>query len=200
MSYLEKQFSQTPFDSIYCDIGLAVEEIVIEAYGQNHRILESNVRTIHADFGIFQLCSTPDIILDNDTVIEIKTKCKDRGTSPITNQHALQLIYYMVLHDKSNGSLVYYSPDLEFKKIHLITEYQIKLSPADRAFFKRLLMQMCQSMAELLTGQQKKPIVTTHALILKDYSRLFVQRLSDYTPLLISKWPTDLDVLMKKMH
>jgi len=195
-TFLQKTFETTVPENNFMKIGSSCEEAIIKSYED---VEESNRRRIHADFGTFKLCSTPDIILKSGKIVEIKTKCKDRGRNPITNQHALQLVYYMAMNNKTEGSLVYYTPDPEFNTIHLITEYQIRLCEKELQFFKDTLLFICEAMFNLLPGQVKPIYVGGYAMVLKDYARLFVHRISPDTPLIIEEWPTDLDALLDWM-
>ncbi len=196
-AFLDKQFQSQFTGNVYTEIGKVCEDLILEEILP--LIEESNQRTIHYEFPKFQLCSTPDAILKDGRVLEIKTKIRDKGRNPITAQHALQLVYYMVMRDKEHGSLIYYTPDKDFETLHLIGEYQITLSKVDRDFFRDTLVYCCQSMSDLLPGQVKKPSVSSHATVLCDYKRLFVNKLSLFTPIFIDKWPTDLDELMKTL-
>lgn len=196
--FLDKQFQSEFTGNVYTEVGNLCEDLILEEILP--LIEESNKRTIHYEFPLFQLCSTPDAILRDGRVIEIKTKVRDHGRNPITAQHALQLVYYMVMRDKEFGSLIYYTPDRDFESLHLIGEYQVSLSKVDRDFFRETLVYCCRSMSDLLPGQDKKPSVSSHATVLYDYKRLFIKQLSPFTPIFIDRWPTDLGELMKSLE
>ena len=86
---LDKQFQSQFTGNVYTEIGKVCEDLILEEILP--LIEESNQRTIHYEFPKFQLCSTPDAILKDGRVLEIKTKIRDKGRNPITAQHALQL-------------------------------------------------------------------------------------------------------------
>lgn len=197
MAWLEKQFTTDFRGNVYTEIGKICEELILD---ELPCVEESNKQRIHVQFRQFCLGSTPDAILSNGRIIEIKTKVRDRGTEPITAQHALQLIYYLVMNDKSEGSLLYYTPDRDFETLHLLAEYQVTLEQEDRDYFLDNLLDCCESMNDLLPGQVKKARVGRKAMVLYDYKRLFIKKFSSFTPILIEKWPTELDELMKKIE
>lgn len=197
IAWMDKQFTSDFQGNVYTEIGKICEELILD---ELPGVVESNKQRIHIHFAQFCLGSTPDAILSDDRIIEIKTKVRDHGREPITAQHALQLIYYLVMNDKSEGSLLYYTPDRDFETLHLIAEYQVKLEKEDRDYFLDNLLDCCESMSQLLPGQRKKARVGRKATVLYDYKRLFIKQLSPNTPLLIEKWPTELDELMKKLE
>lgn len=197
LNFLNRVFDSSFTGNVYTQIGHACESLILHHFQED--ILESNIRHMHYDFGLFQLCSTPDAILKDGTVVEIKTKInpKKKIKRFLNSQHALQLIYYMCMHDKQEGCLLYYSPMADQKTIAMIDRYDVTLTKEDRAFFTDILVYCCTTLAELRSGESKPSGITTRAIILKDYIRLF--RRQDVEHPITGIWSTHLDELLAQV-
>jgi len=206
-----KIFDNSFTGNSYTRIGHLCEEVIIQAYdtaledSEMHGgayIVESNERHKFLDVRHresdhhWQLVATPDMVLSNGTVVEIKTKIKPGGTRRyITSQHALQLVYYMCFLDQPEGSLVYFTPDNG--TIDLLTEYRISLSPLQREYFRKNLITCCEMIGDLYAGERIPWVVKNLATILYDYKRLFIESFSFVTPLVIHEWPIGMEELLE---
>lgn len=205
MAYLDKQFSSSFTGNDYTSIGNLCEDAIIEAYESSGQFIkvqvaETNQRrtiaTIDHPTHPWTLVATPDIVLTNETVVEIKTKIDYKGTHPITAAHALQLIYYCCFLDKPLGSLVYYTPEDE--TIMLIIEYTCQLNEEQREFFRENLLRLCNMVAALQPGDQIPQYVHNMASVLFDFKRLVhAAAFSPITPLIVLSYPSAVDDLLR---
>jgi len=207
--YLKKTFESEPFEgNVYTEIGKVTEELIIEGWKQKGLdVKESNIQELYADYkettrgacNGLQLVATPDMVLGDDCIVEIKTKCTPSIKPPVTAQHILQLVYYMAMSDRPNGKLVYYHPNLKAQQIQCTHEYNIQLGQAERSFFKYGIHRLCAITQSTFAGGLVTEETRILASILYDFKRYYLYE-PKYTVPVINAWSSYLDELMQKIR
>lgn len=205
--YLNNNFDRPAFEgNDYTKIGHECERLIIEEYTWQRNVKESNHQLFIGDYrttgrtdtkGI-RLVATPDMLIGDDEVVELKTKCLP-VLNPVTSQHVLQLIYYMAVTGRHKGHLLYYYPDQARKEIRLIKHHIVRLSEKELCFIRGGIERLMNVYERTLEGGLLEEQTTHLALILYDFKRYQRVAFDDPFPLpVLNVWSSCLDDLMTK--